>query len=1040
MDVQNVLTCLQYTLSPYAEQRKQAEVHLKQYERMNGYSVVLLKIVASDQVDVNLRQSAAIQLKTLIRGHWSDDPDSAYSFEDHAAYIRSSLERKNSTERFLIAEEDRQLLKANLVEAIIHAPPKVRTQISIIHQFIVDYDFPEKWPEVLPKITAYLNSKDLRFMTGALEALRRTIRKYEYMPTKKKNSSKKRLPLFQLVDSIFPLLIQIFQAAAALNTLESAEMQFLLVRIFWSSINMGITPYFYNEQNLMPWMNQMLQLLQRPVPADQQPADLEDRPKSQWWKAKKWAAMVFVRMFQRFGDAKMIDDTPADKLFAKRFTELYIPKLLECFVGILQQKQTGYTTDRLVHSALTFLTTGIRRNGVYKQIKSSMDVLWRETVFPLLCFSNSDQQLWHEDPQEYMRKELDVMDEYNPRSAAIGLTMDLGTCRSKNHLGQMMQFVASILQKCLVENNPRIKDGALTAIGVLNDKLLQKSSPYVGQIEPLITTFVIPEFVSPHGFLRAKAAWFSQQFFEHEFQNPEIFLVCLRSTLNLLSDKELPVRVTAALSLKHLMQSDLAADDIRKIFPSVIELYFKLMKEIDNDELVNSLQVIVDRFPDDIAPFAVSTIQRMVEAFLRMVDSDEEDSMVAALECLNAIQSVLDVISEKPDLFVQAVPYLLPMLHKMLNVESGSEFFDELLRVVSFVTCFSPTITEPMWQLFPKIVQCYEAWGNDYISDLLVPFDNYISRGTDVFLQGNYIQSVLKIFQQVVSDEDAYDDHACEAAKFVEVILFNCKGKVDQYLEPMIEISMKRLNTAKKSSLKVMLLETVAASLFYNPVMTLKILESRNWTQGAFTMWFSLLPKFNRTHDKKVALLGLISLLTVPMNQLPPVIIAGMKSLLTTLIDLSHALEKQRAEIEEENERYERELQEGEEEPDEDPGDWEEEEEGAGELNKLAQDAAAHAEEQEDSEDVELDDDDDEDFDDLLEEEENFSSAIDDLDEIVLFIDTMKDIAARDAQSYANLISHLNPAHQKSYNELIQLAEKKKIEIQQQLLQKQQQQ
>lgn len=43
-------------------------------------------------------------------------------------------------------------------------------------------------------------------------------------------------------------------------------------------------------------------------------------------------------------------------------------------------------------------------------------------------------------------------------------------------------------------------------------------------------------------------------------------------------------------------------------------------------------------------------------------------------------------------------------------------------------------ISPRMWSLFPQLHQCYMEWGFNYLENLLVPLDNYISRGTDVFL------------------------------------------------------------------------------------------------------------------------------------------------------------------------------------------------------------------------------------------------------------------------------------------------------------------
>lgn len=42
--------------------------------------------------------------------------------------------------------------------------------------------------------------------------------------------------------------------------------------------------------------------------------------------------------------------------------------------------------------------------ATYKLMKPHWDNILHNVAFPLMCFSDEDQQLWVEDPQEYIRK------------------------------------------------------------------------------------------------------------------------------------------------------------------------------------------------------------------------------------------------------------------------------------------------------------------------------------------------------------------------------------------------------------------------------------------------------------------------------------------------------------------------------------------------------------------------------------------------------------------------------------------------------------
>ena len=57
-------------------------------------------------------------------------------------------------------------------------------------------------------------------------------------------------------------------------------------------------------------------------------------------------------------------------------------------------------------------------------------------------------------------------------------------------------------------------------------------------------------------------------------------------------------------------------------------------------------------------------------------------------------------------------------------------------------------ISQDMWSLWPQLYQAYNEWAFDYFENIIVPLDNYISRGTDVFLASqnpNYLNQVLGV-------------------------------------------------------------------------------------------------------------------------------------------------------------------------------------------------------------------------------------------------------------------------------------------------------
>ena len=67
-------------------------------------------------------------------------------------------------------------------------------------------------------------------------------------------------------------------------------------------------------------------------------------------------------------------------------------------------------------------------------------------IYPPLCFSAADAELWESDAQEYVRRSLDVVEDYySPRTAATNLLVALTTSRAKDSLHGIVQACSTHL-------------------------------------------------------------------------------------------------------------------------------------------------------------------------------------------------------------------------------------------------------------------------------------------------------------------------------------------------------------------------------------------------------------------------------------------------------------------------------------------------------------------------------------------------------------------------------------------------------------------
>ena len=65
------------------------------------------------------------------------------------------------------------------------------------------------------------------------------------------------------------------------------------------------------------------------------------------------------------------------------------------------------------------------------------------------------------------------------------------------------------------------------------------------------------------------------------------------------------------------------------------------------------------------------------------------------------------------------------------------------------------------------------------------------------------------VLLQIMADRNLEDSDIEPAPKLIEVVFQNCKGQVDQWVEPYMRITVEQLRRTEKSLLKCLLMQVV---------------------------------------------------------------------------------------------------------------------------------------------------------------------------------------------------------------------------------------
>uniref|UniRef100_A0AAY4B6W3 Importin N-terminal domain-containing protein n=1 Tax=Denticeps clupeoides TaxID=299321 RepID=A0AAY4B6W3_9TELE len=667
MDPDRIVQALKGTIDPGL--RIAAENELKQSFKIINFAPTLLQIITSEQVEFPVRQAAAIYLKNMMGQYWQDrEPapgEVVFPFNIH--------------------ENDRQQIRDNVVEAIIRCPESIRAQLTVCLRVIIKHDFPGRWTAVVDKIALYLQSQNSGSWYGSLLSLYQLVKTYEF------KKAEERDPLLAAMQLFLPRLQQLIGQLLPDATIFSVLIQKQILKIFHALIQYSLPLQLVGNTVMTQWMEILRAVIDRDVPPETLEVDEDDRPQLVWWKCKKWSLHIVTRLFERYGSPGNVTKEYFE--FADFFLKTYAVGIQQVLLKIVDQhRQKQYVAPRVLQQTLNYLNQGVAHSLTWKQMKPHMQTISREVIFPLMCYKDEDEKLWQEDPYEYIRMKFNAYDDHVfPATAAQSLLCKAARKR-KEVLPQMMEFCHQIL----VDPNadPRRKDGALHVIGSLAELLLKKRL-YRDQMELMLQNYVFPLLNSGLGYLRARSCWVLHSFSPLKFHDELVLRNAVELVKqDLLTDKEMPVKVEAAIALQTLVSNqEQAKVYIRPYIRPVMQELLHVIKETENDDLTNVIQKMICEYNEEVALIAVEMTQNLAEIFRKLLDSEEyeecEDKTVTALGILSTIDTILTVMEDHKEcipVFVEAV------LERLTRGVKSSELRTMCLQVAIAALYYNPAL------------------------------------------------------------------------------------------------------------------------------------------------------------------------------------------------------------------------------------------------------------------------------------------------------------------------------------------------------------
>ncbi|XP_043215299.1 exportin-2-like isoform X2 [Amphibalanus amphitrite] len=758
-NLQQLATYLGQTLSPDPAIRRPAEKFLESIERNENYSLLLLNLLDNNAVELPYRISAAITFKNFVKRNWKPDEDG------------------NSH----VSEKDRAAVR------------QLSDAISVIGRC----DFPARWPNLIGDLTARFSSGDFHVINGILRTAHSLFERYRYefksneLWTEIKfvldNFAK---PLTELFVATMALAEQHATNAAALKVIVSSLV--LICELFYSLNYQDLPEYF--EDNMETWMPRFLQLLE----LDNKLLQTEDEEEA--------------------GPLEQLRTQICDNvaLYAQKYDEEfgpYLPRFVQSVWKLLASTGMQVKYDLLVSNAIQFLSCVVERPH-YKGIFEGDGVLSQiceKIIVPNMEFRVSDEELFEDNPQEYIRRDVEGSDVDTRRRAACDLVKSLSRLFEQRITQEFSQYVQVMLAKA-AENrtaNWKHKDAAIYLVTSLAAKgstqkhgVTQTSS--LVNLDDFYQAQILPELqdqqLTQSLVLKADAIKYVMAF--RSQLRPDLVRASLPYLAGLLRSPSVVVHSYAAMAIEKLL----------------------MVRAADKTPLLQSQHV---------APLAKELLTNLVFVFSQPASQENEYAMKAVMRTCSALQeaaiphlgellptltTILAQVSKNPSkphfnhylfetlaLSIRVVcksqpaavatfeGVLFPHFQTILQ-QDVQEFVPYVFQLLSVMLELQTAVPEPYQALLPHILApvLWEKTGN--VPPLVRFIAGCVRRDPQAIIRIDKLPALLGVFQKLIASR-ANDHHGFTIVS----ALFESlpEAAMEQYTRQLFQLMFQRLTSSK---------------------------------------------------------------------------------------------------------------------------------------------------------------------------------------------------------------------------------------------------
>ena len=756
-----------------------AENVLNGYSHLKGFSPLLLQISSNSEMEVIIQQGAAVYLKNLVKKYWVAEDSSA------------SLD-----------VGDKEVLKSAVVASLLSTSYAVSLQMSEIISLIAVHEFPQEWPSLLPSMLQLLKQTDLKKQTLILKSLHGYFKRYRSVflnDTLKVELNYVYQELAAPLTQMFTMFCEQFASCNLDQMGDQLNVVLQILKIFWSLCASDLSEYF--EQNLKSWLSGMLHFLSLRHKDSNNVGELLLRVQS---------AVCAV------GD-----------VFCSRYEELFeqwVQPYSQAAWQLLVTVPEDEDYDPLVITCLRFLMSVAR--GTYSPLFDSEEVLRTicvNIVLPHIRLRDVDEELFEDNPIDYIRRDMEGTDSETRRRACFDLVKMLAEKYEQKATAMVGEYVGNMLGN--YQQNPsenwNQKDAALSLVAAVAIKTKTAAAGATSvaawlNVTDFFQTHILPELEKECDtlpLLKASCLKFVCLF--RSLLPPQTFAVLMPLLLKHLKSTHVVVHSYAAVAMERLLTTrDNGATgtwrwgrtDCQPFLPSTLSSLFELLLlpsaiSRENEYVIKAIMRFCMVVESDMAPFASAALTSLNSILGHIAANPSNGNFTHYLfETVACMIRAVGVVSQQAlsELEAQLFPPFQSILQGDLQ-DFMPYVFQVMAQMLEIRQHTFHSITEPYLLFFPAALApaLWERPAN--IPALRRLMGAYLSANGAAIATSSSLQGVLGIFQKVLSTA-TYDS---EALLLLEAIIEDVPlAQLQPFFPTILSLLFTRLQSEKEKEKK----------------------------------------------------------------------------------------------------------------------------------------------------------------------------------------------------------------------------------------------